>query len=391
MGNISRPVQTQPTTPVQAPAPQPAQAPIVGPLPENQTPSTPQIVLPPALPASAETLFNEDNQVGKDAMRQSILTNARADFTFLADESDAEVLDFEQRVLLIKVNNKEGDPERADAVGTYFTVLVEDGEIEQAQQLLHVFTDLPELQKSLHGSLINDLMDKGKYTQALAINADFPDVETQEKNVEYIVRYLIENGETIAAAQAQGEGNLSGILKAEWDSAMHTVEQKYEGIVDSVKDMLFGETQAQELAEIAQEDVGKQYRAKWLGGGTLACAYTVSRIFDKIPELDQVDSAEVNSLVNQMLSKGNFEQVHGDPGQKGRSISRSAELKPGDVVVFNRPRKSGYGHIGVVSRIREDGTALMVHNSSSKRQVIEVPVDRYNGRMPTGAFRLQND
>lgn len=382
MGNVSLPrqqtvgpVAPPAQAPVQPPAVPPKKAPvIVGPLPLEETPN----------------LFSESNQVAPNALRQSILTEARADFTFLEAESDEEVLNFEQRVTLININHKDNEGERADAVGDFFTELVDAGEVKQAQQLLHAFPDLPELQKSLHGSLINDLMDKGKYNQALEINAEFPDVETQDKNVEYIVRYLIENGETIAAAQAQGEGNLSGVLKAEWDSAMHTVESKYESVVKSVKDMLFGETKAQELADLAREDVGNQYRAGWLGGGTLACAYTVSRIFDNIPELDKVDSAEVNNLVNQMLTKGNFEQVHGDPRNKGRSISSSAELKPGDVVVFNRPKKSGYGHIGVVSRIKEDGTVLMVHNSSSKRQVVEVPVNRYNGRMPTGAFRLKD-
>lgn len=383
MGNVSLPRQQTvgpvAPPPAQSPAPPPAlpqdKAPvIVGPLPLEETPS----------------LFSESNQVAPNALRQSILTEARADFTFLEAESDEEVLDFEQRVTLMKINHKDNAGERADAVGDFFTELVDAGEVKQAQQLLHAFPDLPDLQKSLHGSLINDLMDKGKYNQALEINAEFPDLETQDKNVEYIVRYLIENGETIAAAQAQGEGSLSGVLKAEWDSAMHTVESKYENVVKSVKDMIFGETKAQELADLAREDVGNQYRAKWLGGGTLACAYTVSRIFDNIPELDKVDSAEVNNLVNQMLTKGNFEQVHGDARNKGRSISSNAELKPGDVVVFNRPKKSGYGHIGVVSRIKEDGTVLMVHNSSSKRQVVEVPVNRYNGRMPTGAFRLKD-
>ncbi len=383
MGNVSLPRQQTvgpvAPPPAQSPAPPPAlpqeKAPVmVGPLPQEETPG----------------LFSESNQVAPNALRQSILTEARADFTFLEAESDEEVLDFEQRVMLININHKDNPGERADAVGDFFTELVDAGEVKQAQQLLHAFPDLPDLQKNLHGALINDLMDKGKYNQALEINAEFPDVETQDKNVEYIVRYLIENGETIAAAQAQGEGSLSGVLKAEWDSAMHTVESKYESVVQSVKDMLFGETKAQELADLAREDVGNQYRAGWLGGGTLACAYTVSRIFDNIPELDKVDSAEVNNLVNQMLTKGNFEQVHGDPRNKGRSISSSADLKPGDVVVFNRPKKSGYGHIGVVSRIKEDGTVLMVHNSSSKRQVVEVPVNRYNGRMPTGAFRLKD-
>jgi hypothetical protein len=387
MGNTSIPRQTPPQLPsvVGPPAPQ---KPPVGPLREAPKGPLPTPFVGPTEEGAA--LFTEKNQVAPDTLRQTLLTSARADFSFLSEESDDEILSFEQRVTLIKINNADSEGDRSDAVGDYFNELVEDGEVEQAQQLLHVFTDLPDLQKSLHGSLINDLMDKGKYTQALEVNEAFPDQETKDKNVQYIVRYLIENGETIAAAQAQGEGNLSGVLKAEWDSAMHTVEQKYESVVDSVKDMIFGESTAQTLADEALEDVGKQYRAKWLGGGTIACAYTVSRVFDNIPELDNLDSAEVNNLVGQMLSKGKFEQVAGDGKNKARSIPRSTELKPGDVVVFNRPRKSGYGHIGIVSRIREDGTPLMVHNSSSKRQVIEVPVDRYNGRMPTGAFRLQD-
>ena len=393
MGNVSTSRHTPitptpvmgPNAPVQAPA---RQSPGTAPL--QEVPKGPQAKTFVGPPEENTALFTEKNQVAPYALRQSLLSTARADFSFLSKESDDEVLSFDQRITLIKVNNADSTEDRADAVGSYFNELVEDGEVKQAQQLLHVFTDLPEVQKSLHGSLINDLMDKGKYTQALEVNEAFPDQETKAKNVEYIVRYLLENGETIAAAQAQGEGNLSGLLKAEWTSAMTTVEKKYESVVDSVKDMIFGESKAQALADEALADVGKQYRAKWLGGGTLACAYTVSRVFDNIPELDKLDNAEVNSLVGQMLSKGEFEQVAGDSKNKARSIPGNTELKPGDVVVFSRPRKSGYGHIGIVSRIREDGTALMVHNSSSKRQVIEVPVDRYNGRMPTGAFRIKD-
>ncbi len=377
MGNISRPSST-PTKPaaIELVQPKPSGPPFVGPLE------------PAPVSTANQGLFNEKNDIGQNALQQTILTNARNTFEFLDGESDQEVLNFEQRVTLINVNTTGSLTDKADAVGDYFTELVEDGEIEQAQQLIHAFPELKDLGKSLHGSLINELMDQGKYTKALEINEAYPDQQTKDKNTQYIVQYLIENGETIAAAQASGEGNLSGLLKAEWDAAMITVEKKYDSVVDSVKDMLFGQSMADELAEEAVADIGKQYRQGYLGGGTLACAHTVSRVFDNIPALDKFDSNEVNSLVNQMLSKGKFTQVHGSAANKSSSISSKSELKPGDVVVFSRPRKGGYGHIGVVSRIREDGTAMMVHNSSSKRQVIEVPVNRYNGRMPTGAFRL---
>lgn len=380
MGNILRPTSSPVATPPSKTGPvqvKPSGAPFV----ETVT------VKIPGVPLNQE-LFTEKNDVGQAALQQTLLTTARNSFEFLDGESDQEVLDFGQRIALIKTNTAESLDDQSDAVGEYFTELVEDGQIEQAQQLLHAFPHLTDLNKDLHGSLINELMDQGKYTKALEINEAYPDATTKDKNTRYIVQYLVENGETIAAAQASGEGNLSGILKAEWDSAMVTVEKKYETIVDSVRDMLFGQSTADKLALEAREDIGKQYRQSILGGGTLACAHTVSRVFDNIPELDKFDSNEVNTLVNQMLNKGKFTQVYGSARNKGSSISSKSELKPGDVVVFSRPRKGGYGHIGVVSRIREDGTAMMVHNSSSKRQVIEVPVNRYNGRMPTGAFRL---
>jgi hypothetical protein len=157
MGNISLPRQPQQTVGSNQPAPINNQVRRPAPV-NNQTipPATPPVVGPQPAPGSAPFQVS----VSPNTLEQSVLKEARADFTFLASESDREVLDFEQRVTLIKVNHQSDAGDRADAVGDFFTELVEAGEIKQAQQLLHAFPDLPALQKSLHGALINDLMGR---------------------------------------------------------------------------------------------------------------------------------------------------------------------------------------------------------------------------------------
>lgn len=277
------------------------------------------------------------------------------------------------------------DPEAQQAqLATLFDTAIEAGEHESALKALqHMPADQEELR---YGQLIQDMLDRGDYNKALELNDNYPNTELKDKNVTYIVRFLVENGETIAAAQARGEGNLAGVIKAEWDSAMSWAENKYERVVDDVLDWFRKESLADQIAEEALKDVGNQYRQGYLGGGRLACAHTVSRVLDNFPELTSVESNEVNSLVSQLKSEAGFTLVAGDANRPQTTVRGFDDYQPGDVVVFSRPRKRGYGHVGIISRIREDGTVMMVHNSSSRRQVVEIPMLRY--KAPTGVLRL---
>lgn len=290
---------------------------------------------------------------------------------------------FEERLSQIKQISTTADKDAQ--IEIFFNELLDEHDYGHITQLLEEFNSKPELQEKLYDQMIQELLEEGKYNQALEINQNFSNTGLKDKTVEYIVRFLVEQGETFAAAQAAGEGNISGVLKAEWQSAMHTVEQKYDRVVDSIKDLFRKESLAEQLAEEAVKDIGNQYRHKYLDYGNLACAHTVSRVLDNFPDLTSVDSNEVNDLVRQLKAEGGFQQVAGD-ARKPKTPVGKVDYQPGDVVVFSRGKKAGYGHVGIVSRVREDGTVMMVHNSSSRRQVVEIPLLRY--KTPTGVFRL---
>jgi len=347
---------------------------------KTSVPPVALVSLPPSLTGAVATPKPAANT--PDTANLAPLSEAQTHIPFVGAELPEP--SFETR--LSEIQKLSSASEKAEQFEALFEELIDEGQFSQAHTLVLSLKQNPQLQARLYDPLIHEMLEAGKYNQALELNQAFPNAALQSKNMTYIVRYLVEQGETIAAAQASGQGDLSGIIKAEWQSAMHTLEQKYDTLLDSIKDLFRKESLAEKIAEEALSDVGKQYRQKYLGYGNLACAHTVSRVFDNFPELTSVDANEVNDLVRQMKSKGGFTQVAGQASRPRSPVPSNTEYKPGDVVTFARGKKQGYGHVGVISRIREDGTVMMVHNSSSRKQVVEIPLVRYT--TPTGVFRL---
>lgn len=328
--------------------------------------------------ASAQSTQNRLYRSHISLASQASNTNTQSNLSFVDNE-------FEFNMQKIKA---ESDPEkRILNLREFFGDILEDKDYFQAYKVINYFSGFSDIQHQLHKVFVHHLLEEGQYEEAIELNENYPDESIKTKNSEYIVKFLLDEGEILKAADVQGQQNFQTITKLNLQAALNQAKRTYGGLFDSIVDLFDKDTLSEDVSEAALKVVGKQYRHEWLGGGRLACAYTVSRIFDHIPELTSISSAEVNNLTSQMMKEGGFKLIHGSLKQKKTPIRGKIDYKAGDVVVFARKGKWGYGHVGVVSRVKEDGTPMMVHNSSSRRQVVEVPLNRYS-RTPTGVFRV---
>lgn len=61
--------------------------------------------------------------------------------------------------------------------------------------------------------------------------------------------------------------------------------------------------------------------------------------------------------------------------QRGTSVAAdTAVMQPGDLIVFSTPRSTRISHVGIYT-----GRGMMLHASSAKKQVVEVPLVAYRG------------
>jgi cell wall-associated NlpC family hydrolase len=59
----------------------------------------------------------------------------------------------------------------------------------------------------------------------------------------------------------------------------------------------------------------------------------------------------------------------------GEPVARdTAEMRPGDLLVFSKPKSKRISHVGIYV-----GDGMMVHASSTSKQVVETPVVEYRG------------
>lgn len=138
-----------------------------------------------------------------------------------------------------------------------------------------------------------------------------------------------------------------------------------EDILQSVKDATPKDqvpmgSLADRIGDSAEKEVGKKHRSPSLAGGRKACAYTVSQILKRIPDIDinKIKSADCDTLHKNLLNNG-FSKVAGK------------NFKEGDIVFFGSSKN--YTHVGIVSKV-VDGVPYMIANSTPKRQV-EGPVN----------------
>lgn len=61
--------------------------------------------------------------------------------------------------------------------------------------------------------------------------------------------------------------------------------------------------------------------------------------------------------------------------ERGTSVpADTAAMQPGDLIVFSKPKSSRISHVGIYT-----GRGMMLHASSVKKQVVEVPLIGYRG------------
>lgn len=226
---------------------------------------------------------------------------------------------------------------------------------------------------SLYRALNQSLLEAGHYDRAIALNTGYGSTAVRDEVRRQIVDYLIDEGQTLQAAQLKGDKGFTGVARAELERLGRHAKVLGQDIYELWRRTVIGQSLGERIASNASADTGKQYRYKFLDYGNLACAYTVSRIFDRTRLDDAVDSAECNTLARQLKTSG-FTQVAGDA--RMRPVAHDFAYQPGDIVFFTRKNKAGYGHVGVISKVDGD-TVWMVNNSSAKRQVVEVRLGNY--------------
>jgi hypothetical protein len=244
---------------------------------------------------------------------------------------------------------------------------------------------LPLSQRDASYRIVNQsLLDAELHDKAIELNAAYPAGLAKDRVRQEIVKYLISEGQTIKAAQLRGQGNLGGVALAELERLKNSAKSLGQDIYETWRRTVMGLSLGEQIADQAREDAqaGKKYRQAFLDYGNLACAYTVSRILDHTRLDDSADSAECNTLAAQ-LKKSGFTQVAGD--KKLKPVAKNFEYREGDIIFFTRKNKAGFGHVGVIAKIEGD-TVWMVHNSSAKRQVVQVPLNTYS-RQPVAVLR----
>lgn len=283
---------------------------------------------------------------------------------------------------------KQSDPQqRADAYEELLGELTESADFEGAIGLLKAAQNdsvLPASARTdLYKALTQELLEASLYDKAIELNNTQLDIPVKEAVRSDIVNHLIEVGQTFKAAEVRGEGNLTGVARAELDRVGNTVRTLGQDAYELWRRSVIGMSLGERIADNARDDAeaARSYRQPWLDYGNKACAYAVSRIFDRTRMDKSVDSAECNALSRQLEQSG-FDLIAG--GRSGRSITSPVNYKEGDVVFFKRGKKAGFGHVGVISKI-ENGRVYMVHNSSSRRQVVQIPLDNYT--KPVAVFR----
>lgn len=268
---------------------------------------------------------------------------------------------------------------RAERFDDVLADLIEDKNYDGAIELFKgadADKQLPSAARTnMYKVLTQSLLETDLHDKAIELNATHSDPQVKDAVRQDIVKYLISEGQTIKAAQVRGEGTLTGVAKAELESLADSARTLGEDIYESWRRTVIGMNLGEKIADIARDDAeaGKKYRQAFLDYGNLACAHTISRILDDTRFDKSVDSNECNTLHAQLKDSG-FTQVAGN--RQMSPVARNFDYKEGDIVFFTRKNKGGYGHVGVVAKVEGD-KVWMVHNSSSKRQVVQVPLNTY--------------
>ena len=275
------------------------------------------------------------------------------------------------------------DPnERSIQLRNYLITLLDDENYEGALKAVNATPSLI-YKNAMFKGLIQELAAAGKYNMAISLTNTYPDVRVKTDLQNYLSNYFNTYlNDSSLAAQALGDNSILTVAKLKTQSVFGSVGNFFSGIGNSVTSIFSSPTKSQNLANSALNTVGKRFRYDFLDGGNLACAYSVTQML-KGAGLQNIGSSECNTLASQ-LSKNGFSRVYGTNFQP---IKGMINYQPGDIVFFTRNNKNGFGHVGMVAEVK-NGIPYMVHNSSSKREVVKVRLDQYY-KTPVAVFRAR--
>lgn len=281
-----------------------------------------------------------------------------------------------------RINLNPDESMRSLQLRDLYMEVLDDNDYVSAAKIINA-TPSPLFRNSMFKSLVQELASNDNYNAALNLVNNYPDARVKQEMRQFLAQYANDfTGDATIAARMEGNESLYNIAAFKTQNIIGSIGKFFGETFDSASSIVSSPSRSNALSKTAEKIVGKQYRQASLDYGNLACAYAVSQALKGVPGLEKVGSAECNDLANQ-LSKNGFTKVYNN-GYK--PLQGNVQYKAGDVVFFTRKNKDGYGHVGIVSEV-VNGVPYMVHNSSSKREVVKVRLDQYY-KTPVAVFRM---
>lgn len=260
--------------------------------------------------------------------------------------------------------------------------LLDENDFVSAAKVINQ-TPVAIYKNAMFKSLIQELVVAGNYDSAISLVDKYPDTRVKQDLKDFIANYLnYYEMDSSKAGKVLGDDSIVNFVSLKAQSLMSHVGSWFSSSVSEPLTNLWGtSSKSNKIASSAEDIVGNKYRQASLDYGNLACAHAVSQALKGVTGLENVYSAECNTLAKQ-LEKSGFTKAYNN-GYK--PLNGRVNYQPGDVVFFTRNGKNGYGHVGIVSEV-VNGVPYMVHNSSSKREVVKVRLDQYY-KTPVAVYR----
>jgi len=260
--------------------------------------------------------------------------------------------------------------------------LLDENDFVSAAKVINQ-TIVPIYKNAMFKSFIQELVVAGNYDSAISLVNKYPDERVKEELKSFIANYLnyYENNSS-KAGEVLGDNSVINFITLKTQSLISHVSNWFlSNLSKPLTSLWTTPSKSSQISSSANSIIGNKYRQANLDYGNLACAHAVSQALKNVPGLENIYSAECNSLAKQ-LEKSGFTKAYSN----GYSpLKGKIDYKPGDVVFFTRNGKIGYGHVGIVSEV-VNGVPYMVHNSSSKREVVKVRLDQYY-KIPVAVYR----
>lgn len=95
---------------------------------------------------------------------------------------------------------------------------------------------------------------------------------------------------------------------------------------------------------------------------------------------------DCSGLVRYVFARLGIELPHSSAqlARLGESVGRdTSDMRPGDLLVFSKPKSKRISHVGIYV-----GDGMMVHASSTSKEVVETPIVEYRGLTLRGVRRV---